>query len=210
MGYPWVFILFKKVNLPTGTRKHITLFMWLVWSFCVFGIAAYLIGEYINKNEELSNLINVDSGITNPKSYDINLQCSSSAPGEGSSLAELFEYAESNEGEIVQASITTRDCDCPNQNTNNNPVYDLQAYCDRNPHWWGAKLDLNCVHSLNLVENSHAGLASFCFPKQESLPLIRGYKRSITAVEEHISGKFIVYFEWGLGAPHVQLVVPKT
>ncbi|SNC59462.1 hypothetical protein SAMN04487881_0061 [Marinobacter sp. es.048] len=39
-------ILFQKLQLPRGTRKHLTLFMWLVWSICVIGIAAYILGTY--------------------------------------------------------------------------------------------------------------------------------------------------------------------
>lgn len=35
-------ILFKKTSLPTGSGKHLTLFMWLVWSLALIGIATYL------------------------------------------------------------------------------------------------------------------------------------------------------------------------
>jgi len=36
-------ILFKKISLPTGSKKHLTLFMWLVWSLALIGILTYVV-----------------------------------------------------------------------------------------------------------------------------------------------------------------------
>lgn len=196
------FILFKRVNLPLGTRRHVTLFMWLVWSFCLFGIAAYLIKEYMNKP--------IASLVKDLEKFEIELACNAQSPGERSSLASLFDYAEEHEGEIIEASITAANCKCPIEREQKYPILDLQPMCDINSEAWSAKLDLNCVHSITLVRDMHAGHASFCFPKPENLPRKKGYKRSFTAVEEYISGQFIINYDFSGGAEHVALVVPES
>lgn len=57
MAFGVFLILFRKIDLPRGTRKHLTLFMWLVWSLCFVGIAIYFLIQYFdreNKNPEIS------------------------------------------------------------------------------------------------------------------------------------------------------------
>ncbi len=41
-------LLFRRIQLPPGTRRHLTLFMWLVWSICILGIIAYILGQYLS------------------------------------------------------------------------------------------------------------------------------------------------------------------
>lgn len=36
-------LLFRQLDLPAATRRHITLFMWLVWSVAIVGVASYTI-----------------------------------------------------------------------------------------------------------------------------------------------------------------------
>jgi len=36
-------LLFRRVKLPRGTRQHLSLYMWLVWSIAVLGIVCYAI-----------------------------------------------------------------------------------------------------------------------------------------------------------------------
>lgn len=201
------FIFFKKIDLTIVVRQHITLLMWLVWSFCIFVVSSYQILEYLKSNTPVA------SRLSGMEVFNIDLQCFEAPPGEGSELDKLFAYAEEHEGEIIQASISMMACRCPDEKLGNRSIEELRelhAKCNINPHWPLAKFDLNCVQSLNLVSEGSAGIASFCFPKQQSLPYREGYKRSATAVDESISGKFLVYYEWGSGAPHVQLVVPET
>lgn len=38
--------LFKKIKLPKGTRNHLTLFMWLVWSICILSIIIYFLQDF--------------------------------------------------------------------------------------------------------------------------------------------------------------------
>ncbi|ADH86854.1 hypothetical protein [Desulfurivibrio alkaliphilus] len=40
-------LLFRKIRLPQGSRRHLTLFMWLVWSICALGILAFVVGHYL-------------------------------------------------------------------------------------------------------------------------------------------------------------------
>ncbi len=45
-------VLFKKIDLPKATRKHLTLFMWLVWSLCFVGITIYFLSQYFKQEPE--------------------------------------------------------------------------------------------------------------------------------------------------------------
>ena len=42
-------LLFKRIHLPRGTRNHLTLYMWLVWSICIIGLVAYFAGQFISQ-----------------------------------------------------------------------------------------------------------------------------------------------------------------
>ncbi len=44
-------LLFNKIKLPSGTRKHLTLFMWLVWSICIAALAGYFIVQHTSVKE---------------------------------------------------------------------------------------------------------------------------------------------------------------
>ena len=50
-------LLFRTIKLPTATRRHVTLFMWLLWSFCILGVIAYLIGEQMKNGVTLAQTI---------------------------------------------------------------------------------------------------------------------------------------------------------
>ena len=43
-------LLFRRIQLPKATRKHLTLFMWLVWSICVLGILVFITGEILSRH----------------------------------------------------------------------------------------------------------------------------------------------------------------
>ena len=46
-------LLFRRIKLPDATRRHITLFMWLVWSVAILGMGSYtLITMYGKPNGE--------------------------------------------------------------------------------------------------------------------------------------------------------------
>lgn len=42
-------VLFRKIDLPKGSKHHLTLFMWLVWSLCFVGITIYFLIQYFNQ-----------------------------------------------------------------------------------------------------------------------------------------------------------------
>jgi hypothetical protein len=43
-------LLFRQIRLPSATRRHLTLFMWLVWSIAALGLICYTIGELFAPN----------------------------------------------------------------------------------------------------------------------------------------------------------------
>ncbi len=40
-------LLFRRISLPQATRRHLTLFMWLVWGIALVGVVCYALPEII-------------------------------------------------------------------------------------------------------------------------------------------------------------------
>jgi len=57
-------ILFRKIDLPKGSRKHLTLFMWLVWSLCFVGVATYFLIQYVELENPKSEMSRWEEGIS--------------------------------------------------------------------------------------------------------------------------------------------------
>lgn len=206
-------ILFKKISLPKGTRRHLTLFMWLVWSVCVIGMCIFLIGQSLDKDKrnerERPGATSTPTLTSQAPSFAIELNCGVSPPAEDSQLARLFEFAEANEGEVAQVRVDffPGDCGCPSKQTGA-PVL-LEMACEHNPNWWlNEKMKKYiCVQAIGMAGHG-AGIGSFCFPPHDLLPIKKGYSREQTVTHQIISGQFLVSWEWSLGAPHVQLLLP--
>jgi hypothetical protein len=47
-------LLFRKISLPKATRKHLTLFMWLVWSVAILGLICFVISQVIGPRGKVS------------------------------------------------------------------------------------------------------------------------------------------------------------
>lgn len=142
-------------------------------------------------------------------SFDIELSCGVPPPGEESELARLFEFAESNEGEITQVKIAfyPEDCSCPDSQVG--ALVLLGRACEHNPKWWLTERmkHYDCVQALGIA-GYDAGVGSFCFPSYDLIPVKKGYSTQKTTTHQSVSGQFLVNWEWSLGAPHVQLLLP--
>ena len=122
-------------------------------------------------------------------------------------LERLLRFAEENEGELVKADVTfyTSDCECRDENSE---AYDGTLACNLNPNWWAFGKVSHCLESM-AMGYMQVGIATFCFPGFDELPLKPGYKREKTATYERIVGKFLVNYEFSLGADHVTLFIPE-
>jgi len=207
--------LFQKIDLTKATRRQLILFMWLVWSVCVIGMFIYFANLFMDKRDQQAPLNNIPSAQKTIESkeipnFNIELHCGSQPPGENSELAKFFEYAEENKGKTVNVSLTyyPKDCECPSRQTGTIDL--LEIDCEHNPEWHLSEKmkQYNCVQALGLAGYS-AGVGSFCFPSHDLLPTKEGYSREKTATYENISGEFLAAWEWSLGAPHVQLLLPE-
>ena len=142
-------------------------------------------------------------------SFDISLSCGVPPPEEESELARLFDFAENHEGEMVQVKLSyyPGDCSCPRSEDDDPSIVGM--VCEHNPEWWLAEKmkQYNCVEALGMAGH-RAGIASFCFPTHDILPIKAGYSREQTATYQSISGPFLLNWEWSLGAPHVQVLLP--
>ncbi len=49
LGLGVFLLLYRRIRLPTGTRRHLTLFMWLVWSVAVAGMVCYVVVSAYSK-----------------------------------------------------------------------------------------------------------------------------------------------------------------
>ena len=145
------------------------------------------------------------------ETFNIELYCGHQTPGENTELARLIDYAEQHEGQLAHVTLEfyPDDCNCE-QTTENVPFDHLKLICSINTEWWLAKRmeQYHCVEALGLAGYG-AGVGSICFPSYASLPLKIGYTRELTATHETISGDFLLDWEWGLGAPHVVLLIPE-
>lgn len=198
-------VYFNKTNLTKRFESGLTIFTGVVLSLCLMGLAAYIVQvDLVGESRQIGKVVVPDT----VKSFNIRFACGDVPPDENSSLGALFKYAEKNEGEIIEATIVAANCKCPDENPLRRERPNLQSSCPSNPLWWAAKLDLSCVNGHFLAGNS-TGIASFCFPKPENLPLIKGYKRDFKAVEVTISGKFIIDYTFAVGAEHVILAIPE-
>lgn len=204
-------LLFRQIDLPKATRHHLTLFMWLVWSICVLGMAIYYMIMQDGSPATASALI---SSSTKPEAsprFAIRLHCGSPPPDEKSELAKLFEYAEQHEGKFayVDLEFYPNGCTCDLPNISE-PARILQFACNQNPAWWlkDRVKEFHCVEAIGLA-GYLAGVGSLCFPSHDKLPLKSGYSRETTATHERIAGEFLLNWEWSLGAPHVQLLLPE-
>lgn len=98
-------ILFYKINLPQGSKKHLTLYMFLVWSVCIFGIFIYF---YLQQPSLLSSKEKkefpewkTDISITYPENKN----------------EKLISFLKENEGKIIHLS-TKIDMSVPHVNGN--------------------------------------------------------------------------------------------
>lgn len=57
-------LLFRKIDLPKGSRKHLTLFMWLVWSLCFVGITIYFLVQYFDPKPPKAEISRWEKGIS--------------------------------------------------------------------------------------------------------------------------------------------------
>lgn len=208
-------LLFQRIDLPKATRRHLTLFMWLVWSICVLGMAVYYMS--------ISNRgVAIESTTTGEPSsavgeqalshFSIELYCGQVPPDEHSELARLFDYAERNQGKLASFDIEYfhNDCRC-DQIREPSPIITLEPMCELNPSWWlsGRMGDYHCLGAIGLAGYS-AGVGTICFPRYSSLPLRVGFTRRFTATTERVTGAFLLNWEWSLGAPHVQLLLEES
>ncbi|KJZ05222.1 hypothetical protein [Pseudoalteromonas piscicida] len=81
-------ILYNKIKLPSGTRKHLTLFMWLVWSICIVAVVGYFVVQKPESNKVESKIAKWEEGI--PVTY----------PDQG----EFIEFLKSNVGKKIYLS----------------------------------------------------------------------------------------------------------
>ena len=193
-------LLSRSSGSPLRMRRHLTLFMWLIWSLCVLGMAIY----YLNTRTH-------SSGSQDLAHFTVRLECGSLPPGEDSELAKLIDYAEQHEGELADVDIAfyPNDCSC-SAGQSQEPPKRLALVCEHNPDWWlaGRMQDYHCLQALGLAGNL-TGVGSVCFPSHNKLPISVGYSREITATHERVSGKFVLNWEWSLGAPQLQLLLPE-
>lgn len=141
--------------------------------------------------------------------FAIDLSCAEPPPGEDSDLARLFDHAEARDGELVYADVAFRsNCEC---NTGTRFLEELTLACERNEQFYlyDATRDYRCVQSLHLA-GPNAGIASLCFPRPADLPRRAGYSADVRATQVTVRGRFLAYWDWSGGAPHVNLVVPEV
>lgn len=157
----------------------------------------------------LIGLAAVSFGAERQPTFDIELGCAESPPGEDTDVGRLFDFAETHDGELVYAEIAFRtNCEC---NSGTRFLKKLTLACARNDQFYlyEATRDYRCVQSLHLA-GGNAGIASLCFPRPDDLPLRPGYSADIRAVEVTVRGVFLTYWDWSGGAPHVTLLVPES
>jgi hypothetical protein len=200
-------ILFKRISLPKGTSRHLTLFMWLVWSVCIVGMIIFFIVQFLDKRNERERLGTAST--SQAPSFKIELICGEPPPADESELARLFEFAESKEGRFAQVNMNYYwgNCGCPSKQEH--PLSSLELVCQHNPNWMFAERMKKyiCVQAVGIA-GYLTGVGSFCFPPYDLLPIKAGYSRGQTATHQSISGEFLVSWEWSLGGPHVQLLLP--
>lgn len=123
-------------------------------------------------------------------------------------LARLFAYAEEGEGTIVNADVTFyTSCSCPDRKAKRG---DLMRACHMDTTQPVLQKVAHCVQSYQLrAREDGAGMATLCFPSPDQLPLRSGFRREKTATYERIRGRFLVWYEWSLGAPHVMLLIEE-
>lgn len=203
----------RKNHPAAATRHRLALVRWLASSVCILGISACSSGQVLDRRNgrestEAASIASATKGKP-ATSFDIELVCGLPPPGEDSELARLFDFAEHNEGEMARVNLAFHpgNCSCPDSQPD--PPASLALACGHNPDWWLAERmnQYVCVQALGIAGH-RAGVGSFCFPTHDLLPVRAGYSREQTATHQRISGPFLVNWEWSLGAPHVQLLLP--
>lgn len=209
-------ILLGRTGPSRSRPRHLLPLLWLAWGVGAAGTGALLLTApqpepERGTQEEAGAAVPVPQTATDepPAGFVISLACGMPPPDENSELARLFDYAEDHEGEVVDVDISLHpgDCYCGTDQVDARLV---NRKCHTHPDWWLAEkiASYHCVEALGLAGHS-AGIGSFCFPTHDLLPLKRGYAREQTAVLERIRGPLLVNWEWSLGAPHLQLLVPE-
>jgi hypothetical protein len=207
-------ILLGRADPARGRPLYLLPFLWLAWIVGAAGTGTLLIAPQLERDTPQ------ETGITSPATpqttvdetqtgFVISLACGMPPPDEDSELARLFDYAEDHEGELVDVDISFQpgDCGCGTDEVDFRLV---NRKCHTNPDWWLAEktASYHCVEALGLAGHS-AGSGSICFPPHDLLPLKPGYAREQTAILERIRGPLLVNWEWSLGAPHLQLLIPE-
>lgn len=108
-------LLFRKVDLPKGSRKHLTLFMWLVWSLCLIGITIYFLVQYFDQKAPKTGISRWEKGI------------SVTYPDNG----EFSEFLMENRGKTVYLSPVI---DMSLSSEESYQIADLIGYMERSTH----------------------------------------------------------------------------
>lgn len=140
---------------------------------------------------------------------DVKLVCGALPPGNESGLARLFEYAGDNRGDVARVSIDFDSANCVCPSAQEGALVLLEQVCRHNPEWALAEKmkPYACVQAVGLA-GYNAGVGSVCFPAPGLFPVERGYSVEHSPERLRISGEFVTRWEWSLGAPHVQLLLP--
>lgn len=187
----------------------------IVWSICGVGLLGGLLYYTALRAEPSAHIMQVAradalDALQVPR-FEIQLECGALPPGEDSKLAELFDFAEENQGAQASVAIAFQrnDCSCETAR-NDGPITRIALACEHNPHWWLAERmkKYRCVEAIGLAGYT-AGIASLCFPAHEEFTAQAGYTHELGATLEHVSGTFAVNWEWSLGAPQVQLLLAE-